>query len=116
METVQLIRDIAIIVFVTTAFVVMTVIAIISLKLYGKLSPILEDAGTTARNAAKISGVVAGTATRPAMAVLGAVGAAAGAAFATFKRRQSKRPRQKKGVHATREGGNGTASVLEVRE
>jgi hypothetical protein len=89
-ETVQLIRDIAIIVFVAMAFVVMAIVGVVTLKLYGKVSPILEDAGTTARNAAKISSTIASTATKPALAVMGAIGAAAGAAFAAFKRKQKK--------------------------
>lgn len=90
METVQLIRDIAIIAFVATAFVAMAIVTVVALKLYGKLTPILEDAGTTARNAAKVSGLLAGSATKPALAVLAAIGAAGGAAFAAFRRRQKK--------------------------
>ncbi len=55
METVQLIRDISIIVFVSVSFVCMTLITVMAVKLYRKASPVLEDAQTTARNAAQIT-------------------------------------------------------------
>jgi hypothetical protein len=105
METVQLIRDIAIIVFIATAFVVMAIVAFVALRVYGKVNRILEDVRTTARNAARISGSVAGTlASKPMLAVISALGAAGGTAFAALRLRRRKAD---KGEHATQEGGNG---------
>lgn len=90
MDTVQLIRDISIIVFVFASFVCMTLITVMAVKLYRKASPVLEDAQITARNAARISSVLASTTSKPALAILATIGAAGGAAFAAFRRKQKK--------------------------
>ncbi len=97
MDTVQLIRDISIIVFVFVSLVCMTLIAVIALKVYSKASVVLEDAQTTARNAATISSAVASIASGPALAILAALGSAGGAAFAAFRRKQKEQKQANEG-------------------
>jgi len=97
MDTVQLIRDISIIVFVFASFICMTLIGVMALKVYRKASAVLEDAQTTARNAATISSAIASATSGPALAILAALGAAGGAAFAAFRRKQKEQNQANKG-------------------
>jgi hypothetical protein len=97
METVQLIRDISIIAFVFASFICMTLIGVMALKVYRKVSAVLEDAQITAKNAAAVTSALASATSGPALTILAALGTAGGAAFAAFRRKQKEQKQANEG-------------------
>lgn len=89
METVQLVRDIAIIVFAFGALLAMVLFMVMAFRLYGKVSPVLEDVRTAARNAAGISELLTTGVGKSALVILSALGAAGGAAITEFMKKRA---------------------------